>query len=140
MTILLGAILVAPAGFLLDHLMWYLLVDLEADPHFRQTAVEVERTNDSNSGIDEFSGHSGDVTTKKHRHSKHRFEDQLARKVSLSHRLSTGGKVAPLEQGKNSLSDEVQYFDRMKKNNKKKKKNKKKKNKKVVFMMKIQLI
>ena len=62
------------------------------------------------------------MTTKKHRHSKHRFEDQLARKVSLSHRLSTGGKVAPLEQGKNSLSDEVQYFDRMKKNNKNKKK------------------
>ena len=38
--------------------MWYLMVDLEADPQFRHTALEDDDSEDSDSDVDEYSEHS----------------------------------------------------------------------------------
>ena len=124
MTILLGAVLVAPVSLVLDHFMWYLMVDLEADPQFRHTALEDDDSEDSDSDVDEYSEHSKRQGrhNKKRRATEHHFEDQLARKVSMSRKMTLSGKVAPLEEGKSSLADEMEYLERVKKNKKAKKK------------------
>ena len=40
----------------------------------------------------------------------------------MSRKMTLSGKVAPLEEGKSSLADEMEYLERVKKNKKAKKK------------------